>query len=131
MGCCFSGPKVAGATDADKPGAFKVKVRLSTGLEVPTYVLPSDTVFGIKRKVEAVYGRQPKVSVRGQLKPPEILIKFEGKWFLANPDVTAAQAKLNPKSEIKFQDIYDKIDRIKKLSHAHWFVSNAVAVAGS
>ena len=129
MGSCFSGPKGAGLQDSNKPGAFKVKVRLSTGLEVPTYVLPSDTIADIRRKVETLHGRQPNVAVRGRMQPPEIMLKRQGKWYFADPQVTVSQAGINPKSDIKFQDIYDKIDRIKKLSHAHWAVSQGAAIA--
>lgn len=113
--------------DASQLGAYKITVALSTGLEVKVYVLPSDTAAKVKRKVEAVHGRQPDVAVRGRLVRPPLCAKWQGKWQYMNEESTMDD--IDRQAKLKFADISDKIRDVKLFSHAHWAASNAVAIA--
>lgn len=128
FGDCFKGPAAAGVRDAGKPGAALIKVRLSTGQQVPVHVLPTDTMRTVKRKVEAVHGVQPEVAVKHKLVPPFLCARFEGKWLAAAWEATMAD--IGMQELLKFSDISDELNKMNKLVHAHWAVSNALALGG-
>lgn len=129
MSCfsCCAGPEPAGVEDAHRPGAYDIKVALSTGLEVKVYVLPSDTAAVVKRKVETVQGQQPDVAVRGKMVPPPLCARYQGKWLAMNDDSTMDD--IERQANLKFADISDQIRNAKLFSHAHWAASNALAIA--
>lgn len=127
MACCncLDGPAPAGVDDMDKPGSVPIKVRLSTGLEVRVHVLPSDTIARVNQKVEHVHGVQPDVVIQGNLVHPPLCARHEKKWLPVRDDVTMAQ--LGMQQMLKYADITDQLDRIKKLADVHWATSDAFA----
>lgn len=72
MGSFLSGPKHLGIEDAGKPGAYTVRVLRSHGGFYNCVVVPSNTFADIDRKVEAVYGPQPRVLVKGEMVKPQL-----------------------------------------------------------
>lgn len=122
MGTCLSGPKVAGMQDEEKPQAEIIKVLLSTGMEVPVWILPSDTMKKIDEKIVEVYGRQPLVSMKGEMVYPFLNAKAGKKWIPVRWDATIKEVSVKI---LKYSDISDKLDTMNKLRHAHWAASNA------
>lgn len=126
MGQCISGPEPAGQADSGKPNAKKIVVILSTGMEVPVFVLPTDTMERVSQKVEDVHGRQPDVSVKGSLVRPMLNARHEKKWIPVRWDATIAEIG---QDKLKYSDITDILKKVKIASHVHWAVSNAVALS--
>lgn len=129
MSCfsCCAGPEPGGVEDAHRPGAYQIKVSLSTGLEVKVYVLPSDTSAVVKRKVESVHGRQPDVAIKGRMVSPPLCARYQGKWLPMNDDATMND--VGRQTSIKYADISDQARNAKLFSHAHWAASNAFVYA--
>lgn len=124
MGDCLSGPKVAGLEDEDKPESELITVLLSTGMEVPVWVVPTNTMKTIDGKIVQVYGKQPRVSMDGQMVDPFLNAKEGKKWVPVQWDATIEDVSVKV---LKYSDISDKIKLINNLTHAHWALSNAPA----
>lgn len=59
MGDCLSlGAKEAGTEDEWKPGSKVITVSISTGQGMPVWVLPSDTLNDVHKKIVRVDGKQ-------------------------------------------------------------------------
>lgn len=122
--CCAREP--VGGQDAGKPGVTVVKVILSTGMEVPVYALPSDTMRDISNKVETAYGRQPNVAVKGRSVPPRLHAKHNKQWVPLQWEATLQQVQ---QTEFKYSDITDILKKVQVASHVHWAASQAFAIA--
>eukprot|EP00179_Madagascaria_erythrocladioides_P002110 CAMPEP_0198316472 /NCGR_PEP_ID=MMETSP1450-20131203/6354_1 /TAXON_ID=753684 ORGANISM="Madagascaria erythrocladiodes, Strain CCMP3234" /NCGR_SAMPLE_ID=MMETSP1450 /ASSEMBLY_ACC=CAM_ASM_001115 /LENGTH=139 /DNA_ID=CAMNT_0044019631 /DNA_START=42 /DNA_END=461 /DNA_ORIENTATION=+ len=125
MGCCFSEPVICGQEDEGAEGVFVLKVKLSTGYVARVYVRPSDTIKDVKKKIESVHGRQPDVAYQGQSVPTFLLLRKPDDWYSLDWDMPVHVSGITATSEVKFADITDQLERIKRLTNAHWAVSNA------
>lgn len=126
MSCfsCFGSPPEAGVEDSQKPNAFRITVRLSTGYVAPCWALPTDTIEVIKRKIEEEHGVQPLVGYGGRMIPPYLCAKYQGKWVMVIWSATMQDIGLQ--TELKFADITDKLKEVKAFSHIHWAVTHIV-----
>lgn len=128
MGSCLSSSEGAGAADIGKPGAYTIKVKLTEGREFDCAVLPSDTMSAIDAKVQAVYGKQPPVAVKGRMVDPVFNAKYEGKWVPVRWDATVGQV-LPPsagKGMLKYSDVTDILRKVRLARHAHWVGSHII-----
>lgn len=120
MGQCLSAQDEAGAEFSNSPGAYKIFVKLSTGLNVPVWVQPGDSMSVIDKKVVAIHGKQPQVVIKHTLVDPRICEKSEGKW---NPIEWDATIEDIAQTQLKYSDITDILPLVKNLTHVHWAAS--------
>lgn len=128
MGSCLSGPEAVGLEDEGKPGSKIITVTLTTGMEVPVWVLPTDTMKIINEKVVEVHGKQPQVYFQKTMVDPFLNVKM-GKDLV--PIQWEATIEEVGRSELHYSAITDQLNKLKIFTNAHWALSNAPSFIGN
>ncbi|KAI0559909.1 Ubiquitin-like protein [Gracilaria domingensis] len=105
MGCLPSKPDPVGSELQHNPEAYLIKVRLSTGLQIPCYVVPSDSIQDVRIRIEREHGVQPDVYLEGKMVKPPILAMRNERWIPVNPQATMQTIGLP--EQFGFADISD------------------------
>ena len=116
MGNCFPKSPTAGLDDKGKQNSKLLHVTLSTGMQVPVWVLPTDTMRTIDRKVSFVHGKQPKVLRQGEYVEPMLNANFGDHWERVRWDVLVTHVN---QDGLMYDNVSDLVSVATVMTHQY------------